>query len=315
MRLADIAAFRMSIIAGGPGSGCHGPNCGRPSKGVNAVPKSEFPLTGKQKLMEGRFRRQIGSDMEGAKHEYRSRFGNVLNADNAKELSPDYMKDRSYGAAATHEPASFLVKEMYKEELAKPAPMGKENTVVFTAGGAGAGKTTAIEGSPMAKAMMDHAQLVYDGTLRPASSAIKKIDQALAAGKQATVLFVHRDPVESFQNGVLKRADRQEKQYGSGRTVMLDEFAAQHSSIQHSMKDVQDRYKDNPNFHMHVIDNSRGPGNSKMANLEDLPKSMGRDELRTKLKGVLDEAYKNGNISRSIYKATLGSGAGKEVGM
>jgi hypothetical protein len=315
MRLTDIAAFRLSIAAGGPGSGCHGPNCGRPSKGASAIPKSEFPLTAKQKLMEGRFRRQIGGNLEQAKAKYRHDFGNVLNADNAKELSEDYLKDRSHGAAAVHEPASYLIKELYKEELAKPAKAGKENDVVFTAGGAGAGKTTGLADIPSLQRVQDRAHIVYDGTLRPASSAIKKIDQALAAGKQATVIYVHRDPEGAFRDGVLSRADRQEKQYGSGRTVMLDEFAAQHASIQDSMKQVADRYKGNPNFHMHVIDNSRGKGNAVMSNLNDLPKNASADVLKSKLKGVLDEAYKNGNISRTVYKATLGSGAGKEVGM
>jgi Zeta toxin len=279
------------------------------------IPKSEFPLTPKQQKAEQRFKNQVEANPEKYISKYKEKFGNVLNADNAKELSEDYNKDRSGGAAAVHETASWLVKQMYERELAKPAPKGKENLVVFTAGGAGSGKTTALEGTPNAKATMDQAQLVYDGTLRPAPKAAVKIDQALKAGKEAVVLYVYRDPVDAFVNGVLKRAARQEQEFGSGRTVPIGEFVAQHASVSKSMEELNAKYKDNPGFYLSVIDNSKGQGNAVPSTLEDLPPAPDAKELEGRLIGALNTAYEQGKISHKIYAATLGGGAKGEVGM
>ncbi len=302
------------MYAGGPGSGCRGPNCGRPPGRVSTIQKSEFPLTRAQHLVETRFRAQVVRDPEAMKAEYRRRFGNVLNADNAKELSKDYQRNRTDGAAAVHEPASWLMKKMYAEELAKPAPAGKDNTVFFTAGGAGAGKTSAVETNPEINREQSRAQIVYDGTLRPAKSALAKIQQALDAGKRAQIVFTYRDPVAAFEKGVLGRADRQEKALGSGRTVMLDEFAAQHSSIQDSMRSVYEKYKDDPRVELKVLHNGEDRTVREMG-LHDLPPAPDKAELRAKLLNVLEKAKASGAISPRIYQATKGAGATKEIGM
>lgn len=306
-----LSQAKVRLQAGGPGSGCHGPNCGRPRTGGADIPRSELPLTTKEKAVEGRFRRQIEADPKKAMLEYRAKFGNVLNADNAKELSPDYQKDRTL-AAAVHEPASWLVKQLYNEELATVRP-DKLNTVFFTAGGAGSGKTTAIEGDPQTKATLSKVQVIYDGTLRPAAAAAKKIDQALQAGKEVVIMYVHRDPVDAFVNGVLPRAER------IGRTVPMREFANQYLSIQQSMQDLQEKYKDNKMFTLGVIDNSYGKGNAKVSSLDKLSPvtHASVEHMVSDLKGYLKESYDKGRISEKVYRATLGVGHGrtKEVGI
>lgn len=310
MRLADI------LQAGGPGSGCRGPNCGRPPGGVSRIPRSQFPLSKTQQGMESRFRFQVGKDPEAAKAEYKRRFGNILNADNAKELSAEYEHNKSAGAPAVHETASWLVKQMFAEELAKNAPPGKDNTVVFTAGGAGAGKTTAVSSLPGVQAIQDRAQIVYDGTLRPSIKAVQRIDQALAAGKHVEIAYVHRDPESSFRQGVLGRASRQEEQTGSGRTVPLDEFAHQHSSIQDSMRQVAEKYANDPRVKLSVIDNSRGKGKTELSTLDALPKNSSFADLKPWLQKILEDEHNAGRISDTIYRATKGHGGDKgEVGM
>jgi hypothetical protein len=265
--------------------------------------------------MERRFRTAMARDPEGMTTKYKATFGNVLNADNAKELSEDYQKNRTDGAAAVHEPASWLMKKMFAEELAKPAPMGKTNEVLFTAGGAGAGKTSSIKSHPTQTEILNRAQIVFDGTMRPAVSAIKKVDQVLAAGKSVHIIYTHREPGDAFTSGVLHRATDQEKALGSGRTVPLAEFAAQHSSVQDSMKQLREKYKNDPRVEMTVMDNSHGHGNSRKADLEALPGAPDRDTLKTHLQGLLEKAHDSGAISDRIYKATKGHGGGYEVGM
>ena len=306
MRLADV-------LAGGPGRGCHGPNCGRPPN--RGIEKAAFPLTPVQKTMESRFRAAVSRDPEGMKAKYRAKFGNVLSADNAKELSLDYERNRTDGAPAVHEPASWLVKQLYAEELAKPAPPGKENKVLFTAGGAGAGKTSAIGQIGHVSSLNDKAQIIYDGTLRPASKAVRVVQQALDAGKEAHVVFCYRHPEEAFRDGILGRASRQEAEIGSGRTVPLSEFAIQHASVLDSMKVLAEKYKNDPRVSLTVIDNSRGRGKAQMVDLKDIPKSPEAADLHRELLGVLDQELKAGRISKRIYHATKGPGAAKEVGM
>ncbi len=171
------------ITAGGPGSGCRGPNCGRPKSAVSQIPKADYHLSPKERAIETRFRRKIAADPKRMMMEYRANFGNVLNADNAKELSDDFKKDRTK-SAAVHEPASWLIKQLWKEDLADKS----KHTVFFTAGGAGAGKTTAINqvapGTFSAK-----GDIIFDGTMRPAASAEKKVQQALDAGKAVAILY------------------------------------------------------------------------------------------------------------------------------
>lgn len=69
------------------------------------------------------------------------------------------------------------------------------------------------------------------------------------------------------------------------------------------------------NQSIRVIDNSHGLGNARSSTLEDLPLPPDPKDLHARLKGVLNEAYKNGTISRRIYEATLGGQSEAEVGM
>lgn len=278
-------------------------------KNFNAIPKADYHLSPKDRAIETRFRAKIAADPKRAMLEYRAQFGNELNADKAKELSDDYAKDRTK-ASAVHEPASWLVKQLFAEDLADPT----KRSVFFTAGGAGAGKTTAInQGSGTTFSKKD---IVYDGTLRPASSAEKKIQQALDAGKIVAVWYVHRGVEDAFVDGVLPRAMKPESQ-GGGRTVRIDEIAKQYTSVLDSMKTLQAKFGSNPNFELSVVDNSRGAGRAIVSSLDKLtPEIRTPTAVTMALKQRLDEAYKNGTVSRKIYKATLGPYTGtEEIGM
>src|SRR3546814_19896554 len=55
--------------------------------------------------------------------------------------SSDLNRTRS---ADVHEAASDTVKTLYESKLAQPTPEGLDRAVLFTAGGTGAGKTTAV---------------------------------------------------------------------------------------------------------------------------------------------------------------------------
>src|SRR3546814_14022965 len=60
--------------------------------------------------------------------------GTVLNTDLARELSPEYLANRTR-SADVHEAASDTVKTLYESKLAQPTPEGLDRAVLFTAGG------------------------------------------------------------------------------------------------------------------------------------------------------------------------------------
>lgn len=237
--------------------------------------------------------------------DYKDANGNVLNTDLARELSPDYAasKDsRSQFAAAVHEPSSALVKQMYAQDLASPVGEGKMPLVLFTAGGTGAGKTSAIMDVPGVNEMAKNADIVYDTNMNTFGSAKAKIDQALASGRSVGLVYVNRDPIESLTLGALPRAMR------TGRTVPLAEHVGTHVGALDTVKALSQMYANNPNVSIRVIDNTLGKGNAQSVPLDSLNNmSYNYDGLMQDANTALDNAYANGSISQSVYNGFKGT--------
>lgn len=227
--------------------------------------------------------------------------GRILNTDVARELSPEYVADRTR-SADVHEAASAIVKRLYAEKLAAPTPPGLVNDVIFTAGGTGAGKTTGLRlmGEDVAK-----AELIYDTNMSSYGSARQKIDQALAAGRNVVVAFTYRDPVEALVNGALPRAMRMERELGSGRTVPLAEHVKTHIGAIDVMDRLAADFADNPNFTMVVIDNSRGPNNAAISSLTDL-RRFDSGQIEGQIARALDAERSAGSISETVYNGFAG---------
>ena len=159
-------------------------------------------LNGRQRVAEAYFAEQVSKDPAAALEAYsklpEAIGGKYINTDTARELSPHYRANPTDMSAAVQEPASWLMKQAYAKQLAMP-PVS--NSVVFTAGGSGAGKTSAVKGLPAMQRLTDMADAVADGNLANFPSATKRIDQALATGRDVHIVWVGRDPVDAFQNG------------------------------------------------------------------------------------------------------------------
>ena len=273
--------------------------------GVKVDRYTEGPLTPREQEVQERFAKQIEKDPQGAVDEYRKQFQNVINPDNAKELSVDYRADRSANASAVHEPSSWLAKQVYKQLLEEPTKPGQYKSAFFMTGGPGVGKTTAINGNKTLSSIISNSHAVVDGTFANANSAQKKIDQALAAGHTAIVAYVHRDPSDAFENGILKRASKVDANGESGRTVPISWAANSYVNVRKSLDGLVDHYKDNPNVHFVGIDNSRGMGNAKFMKYQDLPPMKDTpEELSKKFSDILEKKYADGKISQKVYLAT-----------
>jgi hypothetical protein len=285
------------------------------------IEKSER-LSPKERDIEARFAKYLEDNIEEAITLYRDKFGNVINTDNARELSKDYapggveVNDPQTNAArgmwsnAVHEPASALVKEIYRRELKKRPGPDQLALVVFTAGGAAAGKTTAVRSSPKVADIVQPAQIVNDSTLSSWRSANQRIMQALEAGKKVAIVYVHRDPVEAFVNGALGQIDR------LGRTLPLEVYLQTHVDAPRVTLQLAEKFYGDPRVAISVIDNSRGRGNAAVADLDFLRRISNKytpQGLRAKLTVALEDAYgkgkrgEKGGISETVYRAFKGA--------
>jgi hypothetical protein len=255
-------------------------------------------------LIEQRFADKL-TDHDAAVREYAARpdseGGKVLNTDIARELSPDYLKDRTQ-SAAVHEPASAFVKRLYAEKLAQ---LKAGDEVMFTSGGTGAGKTSAITGVSDIAQMRHDAAIVYDTNMNTLHSAVQKVDQALAAGATVNIVHVQRDAVDALVHGALPRAMRQEREFGTGRTVPLSEHARTHRGAAEVIQQLAEKYKDNPNVAIRVIDNTQGKGGQRLADL-GFVRSFDYNGVEGKLNEALKQQRDSGAISEAVFRGTQG---------
>jgi hypothetical protein len=272
-----------------------------PSAGAARVPRSP-DLTSTQRAIETRLAEKVGGNFDQAAKEYaalpESRGGKVLNTDIARELSPDYLADRTQ-SAAVHEPASWFMKQLYAQKLAEPPKPGEAPLVFFTAGGTGAGKTTAISSIDSVKGISDKAQIIYDTNMNTYDSARAKVDQALAAGKDVRIALVVRDPVDALVNGALPRAMRQEQQFGSGRTVPLGDHADTHAGALLTVQRLAQEFAGDPRVRVFAIDNNFGKGHARVVDLDKVkPYTVDVEALQA----ALAKEYASGRISKAVYE-------------
>lgn len=274
-------------------------------RGVSLIPRAET-LPAAERAIEARFAQRVESDIDGAIAQYGqladSEGGRILNTDLARELSSDYRADRTR-SAAVHEPASYLVKRMYERKLAEAPSEGQDAHVLFSAGGTGAGKSTSLERLASADEGVARAQIIYDTNMNTLSSSARKIEQALQADKRVTILYTWRDPVDALVNGALPRA------MDKGRTVPITEHAQTHVGSAKTIKELAERYANDPRVNIQVLDNSHGKDGVRLGSIDAIP-ALEYTRVRGDLDEALEQAYRSGAISEAVYRGTKGQDAG-----
>lgn len=263
-------------------------------------------LTPDERQVEQKFSNAVATDQPKALADYRSRFtrpnGTLeINTDNARELSPDYSasnEGRTAYARAVHEPASWVAKKLYEEEVTKPAPKGLENRVVFTAGGTGAGKTTGTSAIPPGE---KPPQIIYDTNSNNLESAQAKVETALSNGKEVGIIYVHRLPEDAFESMI----DRAHK---TGRPVPIENHIETHTGAPSTLVKLAEIYKDNPKVDIKVVDNTHGPGGAKAGTI-DMLRDLDYTGLEGRLQDALEARKREGTISSEIYRAVKGGGS------
>lgn len=210
-------------------------------------------LTREERAIEDRYAAQIRENLPVYVAAYRFLFDEVVNTDNARELSRDYAPDgpdvatnpnrysvrnrenRMRYTLATQGPSRELATEVYRRMLREKPADGLEGYVVFTAGGAGSGKSTSISRVPEVQGVINRAQIVFDTTMSNSQSA-DLVQLALAAGKKVTIVFVYRRPEDAFAGMVGRAKD-------TGRPVSLSNFVSTHLGAPRTILDLQRRFQ------------------------------------------------------------------------
>src|ERR1039458_4015863 len=109
------------------------------------------PFTPEEAALEQRASDRVRGNAPALAEEYDRKFGNEIGTDNAREIvAPEYAASkeaRTRWSRATQKPAGALSDYLFDEALRHP-DLEKPRVVLMTAGGTGAGKTTAVRADP-----------------------------------------------------------------------------------------------------------------------------------------------------------------------
>lgn len=227
--------------------------------------------------------------------EYIKKFGNVANTDDARKLF-SVVGYNGVNAPAVHEASSALNKLVTKELIEQ----GKMNHVVMYAGGAGSGKSSAISG--IFTRVKQNADVIIDGNMATYAKSIKQIDFMLENGKTIDIIYVYRDPVDAWTNGVVKRMIENKSE--GGRIVPLRIFMENTKGSRETIEKLIS-LNENKNINISLIDNSLGKGNTNIMSLEKFNTIRYDDDVKKRIieetKRLLDE----GKITSDQYEKLI----------
>lgn len=241
-------------------------------------------MTPAEAAVERPFREAVENDTPAMVDAYERRFGNVVSADYAKELSPPYAASKASRAQfnrAVHRASSSLADAVYQHLVQQTTPAGKEPSVIFVAGPTGVGKTTVL-GDPAFNDVLAHAQVVVDAPLSDAGAAQRRIQFALVHGKEVNVLYVHRDPVAAWQ-GVVKRGQTE------GRQPPLAYHVDSHVRGLQTIHALADAYTGNPRVSFEFVHNAPG-GRLALVERSALPEAYNVHDVHTAIAAVAPRA-------------------------
>lgn len=204
---------------------------------------------------------QLQGASDAAVKAYIERFGKVVDPDKAKELFAYYNENPTAGAAVVHEGSSLLAKRVFAKLLEDKTL----STVLFTAGGGGSGKSEVLRHINIPEDVA-----VYDSVLGNFDSAKARIEQALAAGKDVSIVYV---------NTPVSRALRYAM--GRERTVPAIELVKAHLNASRTIKELAQVFGDRIKI---LVYNTHDGSAPTVGTLEDVPTY---DERK-----VLDDARK-----------------------
>ena len=194
---------------------------------------------------------------------------------------------------AVHRAATWIRDELFRRALEESIPDEKA-IVAFTAGANASGKSTALAFTGAG----DEAQVVFDSTFSGPEHARRLTDQALAAGRDVTILYIRRPLVEAFY-GMLQRAAKQKRVVAIHQLIGSDRGAAE------SVRDLWRSFSNDPRVEFRFVDNS-SIDNPQLSTIE-LAAPLDYTGVREGLHELLNAEYKAGRLTEAAYQRIRGS--------
>lgn len=271
------------------GSGGGGKSSSTKEKPAAAEAEAHYPkLSPSEKKIESDFYAAVDKHGPQLVADYHTEFGNTIDPDQVKMLDPNFRADPGL-AHAVHEPSSKLAKMIFKDALERKVAAGDKSPTVFTAGGSGSGKSTTMPGA-LSQLGAKPDGLIYDSVLSSKSSAVSRIDQALAATKGDVGIAYTNASIDQamMQNALRKRA------------VTIDTLAHAHLGASDTIRELAEHYKDEPRVKIVVMNNVGAIEDVDVGSLDDVP-TYQKFELRKRLVGIADALLDEGAIDKKRY--------------
>ena len=211
--------------------------------------------------------------------------GKIINVDLIRELSPVYAKYKAGFSAAVHEKAGPFADHLFERRLSEPMVGG---VAVFSGGGGGSGKTS------IAKALTDHKNpdVMLDGTFAKFDKSVRRVDKALASGRDVEIVYVYTEPREAIS----RAASRFER---SRRWVPGEVLASDHIGSFQTIQEIADHYADNPRVNITYMDNSVRGQQPTALTLDEL-RQIPYNETVDGLAAFAKEQYEKVNLEGAI---------------
>ena len=138
------------------------------------------------------------------------------------------------------------------------------------------------------------------------ASSIRKVDEALSAGKRVAIIYIHR-PIEQAIKGVVERTVQE------GRVVPIDLLAHDHFNAQRTIIALEKRYRTNGAVFITVMDNSRDGQPAKPVSVDFIKRNRYDDlaGLRSRIEDLIKDDYESrkgteGALPDRAYQAFFG---------
>lgn len=227
--------------------------------------------------------------------EYIQKNGVIVNTDDARKLFDVY---NGQNASAVHEASSAVSKEVVKKLLKSK----KFNKINMYAGGAGSGKTSAIKN--LVEGVEQTADAIIDGNMASFDGAVSKIGQYLETGRDLDIYYVYREPLDAWENGVIKRMLTNKAEMG--RIVPLSKFIENTEGSLETIKLLIENGVDKTKgVNLKLIDNSLGYNKQAFMDQKKLKSISYSKDLRSQLEKRTKELYKEGKITKVQLEGLL----------
>lgn len=130
----------------------------------------------------------------------------IVNTDMARSILPGYNPSNIENEEKYFGDAAEITDNIYNKWLRNRKGKGN-NKVVFLAGGTGSGKSTVAKTTP--KDLSEKHAIKVDSTFTSKDYAFEQIDKAIEAEYTPEILYVYRDPVDAWKNGVWPRWEQE----------------------------------------------------------------------------------------------------------